>query len=153
VLTGLIEQAINGDKHALRLLFENLQGSVSALNQTVGIVGADTQSQTPQNPIPKPAQMRITNSINNLHSVSITNPQFLRTTTPAKVRGNLARSQMVHVLSYSTDPTFRNNVTTLPPGTQTHYQIPSAKGGTYFRVQSSVDGQNYNKVQQTGPYV
>lgn len=142
--TGLIEQAINGDKHAMRLQFESLESDISALKQTAGMVGANTDAATPLNPPPPRALLSITQPTTGWVTAMITNPQFLRTTVPGKKRGNLARSPMVHVLSYSPDPTFRTNVTTLPAGVQTHYQIPTGGQKLYFQIKSSVDGVNFN---------
>lgn len=151
-MSGLIEGAVNGDKHQLRLLLEQLSNNISSLQQTAGQIGANTDSASPINPVPARAQLLVAKSTAGWLSAAITNPQFLRSTTPGQVRGNLARSTIVHRLSYSTDPSFKSGVTSLPPSAQTHYQIPTGGMPHYFRIESSVDGENYNQIQQSGPH-
>jgi hypothetical protein len=150
--TGLISQIEAGDKHAMRLQFEGMEGRLSALEQTAGLIGSNTDSQTPRNPVPRNSLLQVVKATAGWLTATVTAPQFVRTSTPGKVRGNLSRSPMIHELSYSTDPTFKTNVTTPPISVQTHYQIPTGGSALYFRIRSSVDGVNFNSFQQSGPH-
>ena len=149
---GQIEQAIHGDKHAMRRQFEGIEADIRALQVTAGLVGANSDSQTPVNPVPAQALLQVAPATAGWLTASVTNPQFIRSTTPGQKRGNLARSPMVHNLAYSADPTFSTGVTELPTSVQTHYQIPTGGQKLYFKLQSSVDGVNFTAPQHTGPH-
>ena len=150
--SALIEGAVNGDKHQLRILLEQHDGAIGALQESTGTIASNTDAAAPVNPVPALAQLQVVKGAAGLLHALITNPQFLRSTTPGQVKGNLARTPLTHILSYSTDPTFpRATTTKLPPGVQTHYLIP-ASSPVYFRIQSSTDGVNFNSVQQSGPH-
>lgn len=149
---GLIEGAAGGDKQQLRILLEHFQNSIDRLQQSTGSVASNTDTSAPVNPVPVAASLAVSKATTGWLSAAITNPQFLLSTTPGQKKGNLARSPMIHVVSYSTDPRFRSGVTSLPPSTQTHYQIPTSGQKLYFQVKSSADGVNYNQPQQSGPH-
>lgn len=151
-MSHLIEGAVNGDKHQLRILLERFEKHILALQQSTGTIASNTDAASPVNPAPAAAQLSVSASGSGFIAAAVTNPQFLRSTVPAQKRGNLARSPMIHAVRYSTDPNFKSNVVSLPPSVQTHYQLPTGGKPMYLRIKSSVDGVNFNQEQQSGPH-
>lgn len=138
-----IEAAVNGDKHTLRLFLKAAAARIVALEQSTGGVAFNSDAQTPNNPVPPLAQLQSGSIGSGTSSIAVTNPQFLRTRTPGKNRGNILRTPITHRLRYSPDPTFKTGVTTIY-STQTHYIVPA---GNHAELTSSFDGVNFNKAQ------
>lgn len=136
-----------GEQQAMRLFYQNILSRLQDMEQTQGRIGFNTDSSAPINPPPPLAKMEVTAHPNQNLVVTIRNPQFVRSATPGKVFGNIPRTPMTHALEYTYDPTFATGIIAPPPGTQTHYVIPTNGKPVHFRMQSSVDGVNYNTPQ------
>lgn len=135
------------DRAAMRLFFLNVTNRLQQVEQTVGRVGFNTDTTSPVNPAPPLAQLHVEAVPGQNVAVAITNPQFINSGTPGKIRGNISRTPTVHALEYSFDPKFKQELRRLPPGVQTHYVIPTGGRRVYVRLRSSYDGVNYNTAQ------
>lgn len=141
------ESFSRAEQQAMRLFYQNVLSRLENVEQTQGRIGFNTDSAAPINPPPPLAKMEVTAHPNQNLVVTIKNPQFVRSSTPGKVFGNIPRTPMTHVLEYSSDPAFTAGRTELPPGTQTHYVIPTNGKPVHFRMKSSFDGVTYNTPQ------
>jgi len=142
-----VESFARADREAMRRFYRNFLQRMQTLEQIVGKVGFDTQTSTPINPAPALARVALSAHPNQNMVLEITNPQFLSSSTPGKIKGNVPRTPLTHKIQYSFDPQFKNGIVSPPPGTQTHYTIPTDGRRVYVKVQSSPDGVNYNTPQ------
>lgn len=146
--------AAAGNNAHLRAAIQKFNQDIEELKKHVGAVAVDFDKRTPVATPPGLAKFAV-NPLPGWFHVTITNPQYVVGSTGSQMARNPLRTPVLHRISFSTNAQFdgSGDVRTYGPSTQTHFPVGDI--GTslrWVRLESSFDGENWNKATVSGPY-
>lgn len=146
--------AAGGSNAHARAAFRKIQQDIEELKKRSGAEAVDFDKQTPIGGTPGQGKIEV-RPLSGRFTVIVTNPQYVVGVAGSQKTRNPLRAQVLHRISFSLNALFdgTGDVRTYGPSTQTHWSIDDVGVSLrYVRLESSLDGENWNKPVISGPF-
>lgn len=145
--------AAGGNAHLLAAL-KKITQDLDELKTRTGAQAVDFDKHTPVGKLPGLAGVDV-RPLNGRFTVVVTNPEYIASTTGSPRARNPFRAPVLHRLAFSTNAQFdgQGDIRSYGPSTQTHWSIDDIGVSLrWVRLESSFDGENWNKRTVSGPF-
>jgi hypothetical protein len=128
---------------------------INDLKARAGTQAIDFDKRSPVAQPPGLASIAV-KPVPGIFTVVVTNPENVVPSGPLKATPrNPVRAPVLHRITFSLTPNFdgTSDVRVYGPSTQTHWTIADIPSSSrYVRLESSFDGENWNKASLSGPF-